>query len=392
MATHARLSPSGASGWANCSQWQNGPGSSFARYGTACHDLAARVLTGRTNACDHLGETVEVEGELFTVDQEMVDIVDAYVTDVRAFTMTHQLHVEVAVPIDHITGEPGATGTADAVLLTDDGRDLIVVDLKTGRGVEVEAEGNLQLAMYALGAMANLGARPRTITLAISQPRIVRALSTWQTSIAELLAIGQALSAAASRYGTGDATPSESACRWCAKKATCSALARRVQEQVGADFTDLTTEGAAQDAKVAELVAQVDIAQALTALDLIEDWCAAVRAEAERRLHQGVPVPGFKLVAGKRGARAWSDAAIAERTLLVDLKVPEREAFDRKLISPATAEKVLKGRKAEWAVLQALITQNEGRPTVAPVSDRRPAIEVTPTANLFADETGGDLT
>jgi hypothetical protein len=70
-----------------------------------------------------------------------------------------------------------------------------------------------------------------------------------------------------------------------------------MQETVGALFEDLTISGSAADAKVEELVREVDIALALSAVDLIEDWCSAIRAEAERRLHQGVPVTGYKLVA-----------------------------------------------------------------------------------------------
>jgi hypothetical protein len=48
---------------------------------------------------------------------------------------------ELEVPIGQLTGEHGATGTADAVILPGrDGAELVVIDLKTGRGVEVSAE------------------------------------------------------------------------------------------------------------------------------------------------------------------------------------------------------------------------------------------------------------
>ena len=80
---HADLSPSGADGWMGCAQWANNPGSTtYSRYGTACHDLAARMLSGGTTAHDHLGELIEVveedATEVFAVDAEMIEIVHAY--------------------------------------------------------------------------------------------------------------------------------------------------------------------------------------------------------------------------------------------------------------------------------------------------------------------------
>jgi hypothetical protein len=49
-------------------------------------------------------------------------------------------------------GLPGAFGTADAIVLSDDGETLTVVDYKNGY-TEVDAERNAQLMLYALGAL-----------------------------------------------------------------------------------------------------------------------------------------------------------------------------------------------------------------------------------------------
>ena len=396
---HADLSPSGADGWMGCAQWANNPGSTtYSRYGTACHDLAARMLSGGTTAHDHLGELIEVveedATEVFAVDAEMIEIVHAYTLVVRDLATNHALLVESPVPIDHVTGEAGAEGTADAILLPHDSEELIVIDLKTGRGHEVDALHNKQGLMYASGALAlsrMAGHDIKRVRIVISQPRVSRTPSEWVVPVEHLAEFEATAAAAAQRHGKAEATPGEAQCRWCAKKATCQALAARVQGDVGAMFDDLTATGKAADTKIADLVAQADISLALGAVDLIEDWCSAVRAEAHKRLLAGTAVTGFKLVAGKRGARDWVDAAAVEELLRKRFRLTIEQAFDLSLISPATAEKRLKDQPKRWAQLQSLISQSDGKPSVAPVSDKRPALEIKPIADLFNDETGADL-
>jgi len=48
--------------------------------------------------------------------------------------------VEQRLSIEAITKEPGAKGTSDAVILA--GEELVIVDLKYGRGVKVDADEN----------------------------------------------------------------------------------------------------------------------------------------------------------------------------------------------------------------------------------------------------------
>ena len=64
--------------------------------------------------------------------------------------------------------------------------------------------------------------------------------------------------------------------------------------------------------------------------------------------------------------------------------------YDMKVISPTSAEKLAKVEtigKRQWPKLQTLITQSDGKPHVAPVSDSRPALTVTPVADDFTDVT-----
>ena len=65
-----------------------------------------------------------------------------------------------------------AGGTADAVLYFPETRTMEVVDLKGGKGIIVEVEGNTQTRVYALGAvLACAGLPVATIKSTIIQPR-----------------------------------------------------------------------------------------------------------------------------------------------------------------------------------------------------------------------------
>lgn len=408
--THALLSPSGADGWMNCAGWSSSNTSSpYAREGTAAHELGEMCLTNGTDAVAYLGRVIKVEGDPFVVDEEMAGHVQVYVDLVREVVASTggELLVEQRLPIAHITGEIGAEGTSDTVILTPD--EIIVIDLKYGRGVQVDATENKQMQLYALGGLRKfemLGDFKR-VRMMISQPRVSVKPSEWDCTVEQLLAFGElasekALQAMPSELVPPTLSPSEKACKWCANKATCKARTELVVQTVtGAtldEFMDLDSTTQAEDIKVGiSLITATAaipddgafLATFLPHLDLIEDWVAAVRAKANELLRAGVPVPGYKLVQGKQGNRAWSDATQAE-ALLKTMRLKQEQMYDFKVISPTSAEKLVKAEvigPRQWPKLQALITRAEGGLSVAPVSDKRPAVEVKPVADEFSDLT-----
>ena len=124
---------------------------------------------------------------------------------------------------------------------------------------------------------------------------------------------------------------------------------------------------------------------------MIEGWCKAIRAKAEAELLAGHPVPGYKLVEGRRGSRRWTNDAEVEQTLK-SMRMKLEEMYDFSLISPTTAEKLHKAGTIgprQWPKLQGLITQSEGKPSVAPATDKRPALVIQATADEFADVSEG---
>jgi hypothetical protein len=134
------------------------------------------------------------------VDKAMVGYVEDYCKLVRELAEGNTLLVERKVPIGHLTGEEGAKGTADAVVIKGAERNLTVVDLKYGMGVEVSAIENPQLMLYALGAYEMYGvlADFETVSMYIHMPRL-NYVSEYHISVAELLQFGGSVQLAAAK-------------------------------------------------------------------------------------------------------------------------------------------------------------------------------------------------
>lgn len=400
-AYHAKLSPSGAHRWMTCAGSvvleASFPDQSsiFADEGTAAHTLSAWCLTDGTPADSYIGEVIHVGKRQFTVDKAMAGHVAGYVKLVKELADGGTLLVERKVPIGHLTGEDGATGTSDAVIVKASERNLTVVDLKYGMGVEVSAQENPQLQMYALGAYEAYGllADFDTVSMYIHMPRLNH-VSEYHVTVAELLAFGEKVREAAAvvaeaisvaDIGTDSyLRPGEKQCRFCKAKATCPALLAEVTNAVGGK--PATAEDFAQFMPVNNDVEVGDnyLSMAMDKVGLVEDWCKAIRAEVERRLLQAIEVPGYKLVEGKQGNRAWSDQAKAEAAMKA-MRLKQDDMYDKKLISPTTAEKLLRTDPKKWEKLGELITRSPGKPSVAHATDKRPSLAFhTATADEFA--------
>lgn len=370
--SHAKLGASGAHRWLECAgsisleeHFPEERTSPHAAHGTAAHELGEKCLREDTDTAHYKGDEIEADGQVFPVNDEMVDAVQQYVDYVR--DQKGELLIEKRV--DFSPWVPEGFGTADAVILNDG--TATIVDLKYGKGVRVDAEQNPQAMCYALGALHEYSFlyEIRTFRLVIVQPRLDH-ISEWDISRDDLMAWAtETLQPAAALALSPNPTfsPGDGQCRFCRAKGACRAYADYAISIASEGFSGV---GDAIAPSNPDLLENAEIGTLLPQLDMLSKWVEAVKERALSELLSGGDIPDHKLVAG-RSLRKWRDEGAAEEALRKKLKVAD--AFVKKLISPAQAEKKL-GKSSK--ILSDHCIKPEGKPTIAPMSDTRPALEI----------------
>lgn len=417
--SHAKFSPSAAHRWIACpgsmvmEKGIPNTSSAHADEGTAAHFLASECLEQGRNATDFLNCFIVIkkgnakwlisEGtnsvshslstSVFRVDLEMAEYVQKYIDAVRSQADGNELLVEQRVEFSEFIGSENAFGTADAIIICQS--EIQVHDLKYGR-TKVDAQGNEQLRLYALGALSQFGLFGdfTQARLVIHQPRIGH-VSEEVVSVEDLYEFAhrakntvqmiKAVDEGKALFNEQDLlNPGEKQCHWCKAKATCPALTKAVMTTIAGEFDDLSTCDLEVELKqaVENVPSQENetLGKLYAALPLIESWSKAVAVAVTEKLHNGEKVLGFKLVQGRAGNRSWSSAEEAEQ-VLKSMRLKVEDMYDLKLISPTNAEKLQKAGTIgprQWSKVESLIVRPEGKPTVAPESDKRPALEVNP--------------
>jgi len=350
---HAKLSASGSSRWLSCpasikaSEQYGESTNSSAEWGTACHEVGEMVLKD-------LDIPKEVNG--LEVTAEMLETAEDYAQYCRALGIAEVEMIEQRMDFSHIVPEGFGTGDYTALI---DGT-LHIVDLKTGHHL-VDAEENSQLMLYAIGAIRELEAiyDINRVVLHICQSR-ANHYSDWETTPEHLAEWGKWVSERANLALTDDApfSPSKKACQWCPHQVNCKALKDHVDNAVKGQFDNFEDlEGNADKIDLEHVKSILDNA------DLIVGFVKAVQEVALERMEGGETIDGYKLVESRTN-RKWKDESEVEALL-------NGEEIHVKKLKPMT--KILKEFGKDYD-LEALLIKPEGKPVVAPESDKRNAI------------------
>lgn len=121
-----------------------------------------------------------------------------------------------------------------------------------------------------------------------------------------------------------------------------------------------------------DLLTDEEIASILPLLDDIESWCKDVKAVALEKALNGTKFDGYKVVEGK-SQRKWTDEyAVASE---LELQGYDESVIYEKKLKGLTAVESLMGKKQFEQVLGKFVEKSQGKPTLVPESDKRPAID-----------------
>lgn len=384
---HALLSASGAAKWLSCPPSarleENFPNTSseYAKEGTVAHALAEMSARYNLNELSKKQLAAQKKKLLATEDgkkfytEEMQEHATAYAELVynklqEAKDRSEDAFAELEVKVDFSKWVPEGFGTGDCIIVADDW--LEIIDLKYGKGHRVEAAGNPQMRLYALGALEYYGTLYdiKNVRMTIYQPRLSGVQSSDEISVEELMAWAENVvkpTAALAFDGNGDFAPSEDACKFCRAKEQCKA---RYDRNL-----------ALFDEAVDPLLITADEAgDVLTKAKDIKAWLTDLENLVQSTLLSGVKVPGWKIVEG-RSNRVITDSVKAAEALKGAGYEDAQIYRPQELITLTQMEKDF-GKKNVAEIIGSLIEKPQGKPTLAPESDKRP--EFNPEAAILA--------
>lgn len=354
---HALLSASSAERWLACppsavaAAAYPAKSTDYTQEGTIAHEVAEAYARGIQTIAG---------GD---ITQEMIDCATGYRDYIQ-----EQIHGDDAVVlleqrVDFSPWVPGGFGTADCIIIQ--GTTMDVIDYKYGKGVAVSAVDNPQEKLYGLGALNDYGIAYdiEKIRLHIYQPRL-NSITVDELTVAELEEWGEKVvkpTADLAAKGKGEYTPGKH-CQFCPHAGRCRALTA-----VCTEFVKVIK------SKVAvPVLAPWEVAGILQMEPMLNLWLKRIREQALTTLLDGGEIPGYKVVAG-RGSRSWADDLEVGR-ILEKAGYSREDYTETTVLSVAKMEKAL-GKKKVTELLSGQILAQTGAPTIAPMSDKRPAYD-----------------
>ena len=382
--SHARLSASAADRWMHCpgsitlTEQLNLPntGSAYADEGTMAHSVAEWKLTNARKGPKYQKARKAWEASEHWC-REMDEATDFYADEVQAIYMRLLQEDAAAVlmveqRIDLEPWIPGGFGTSDAVVIGNG--EIHVCDLKYGKGVKVEAEGNPQLRLYGLGSAALFEDlyEFENVVLHIIQPRLDH-ISEEHISLADLQAWGDEVIRPAAKEASEGSERQECGawCKFCPAKAVCRA---RAEENLALARMEFRQPPALTPEEIAEVLGQIDRLQA---------WAKDVADYALQQALNGEKYDGWKLVEGRANRRYADETKVAET--LRGAGFDDAMLYEKKLLTITAMEKLV-GKKRFAELLEGdagLVIKPTGKPVLVPTSDKREELN---TANAAASD------
>jgi len=363
MGKHALLSASSSHRWLNCppsarlSEHYADQGSVYAAEGTEAHSLCEyKLKTALGMQAENPAATLRYYSD------EMEDCANGYAAFILELVATARQTcrdpiVLIEQRLDFSRYVRDGFGTGDCVLIADG--TLHVVDYKHGQGVLVEAEGNPQMMLYALGALELFDGiyDISTVSMTIYQPRrenvsthtvFKESLYQWAEDVLRL-ASKQAY-AGEGEFRCGDW------CRFCKAKSECHA---RAEENMSLARYDFRKPPLLTDNEVGSILARVD--------ELVA-WASDIKEFALQAALRGKRWDGWKLVEGRANRRYTDEQAVAQTVIAAGY-----DPYESTLRGITAMEKAL-GKTTFHDLLAPLVEKPQGKPTLVPLSDKRPAI------------------
>lgn len=372
---HAVLSASSSERWLHCPpsarlcETYEDKGSNYAAEGTDAHVLCEYKLR-----CALGMEAEDPTEHLTWFNEEMNDCADGYAEYLLEQIETARQAcsnpvVLIEQRVDFSRWVEDGFGTADALIIADG--TLRICDYKHGMGVLVRAAENPQLMCYALGALElfdNLY-DITTVSMTIYQPRRDN-VDTVEMPKEDLYRWAEdVLKPAAELAFAGDGNfLCGEWCGFCKAKNDCRARAE----------ANLTL--ARYEFKLPPLLTDEEIEDILVKLDALISWASDIKEYALQQALSGKEWLGWKLVEGRSNRKYLNDDIVAG--------VVEKAGFDpyeHKVLGVTAMQKLL-GKSHFDELLSPFIEKPQGKPTLVPESDKRPAMSTA--ASDFKENEG----
>ena len=372
---HALLSASGAHRWLNCTpsarlerEFEDSSGEAAAE-GTAAHALCEHKLKRALKLRSKKPVSQYDSDEMDSHTDGYVEFVLELIEQAKQACADPKVLIEQRLDFSRFV--PDGFGTGDCLVIADG--TLHIVDFKYGQGILVEAEENPQMKLYALGALELFDGiyDITSVSLTIYQPRrenisthTVEKESLYQWADEVLRPLAELAFVGSGEYCCGEW------CQFCRAAVKCRA---RAEEKLKLTRLEFSLPPILSDAEIEEILAKLDD---LTA------WANDIRAYAlEAALTHGKQWSGYKLVTGRSNRKYASEEAVADAAK----EAGYRDIFRQSLITVTEMEKLM-GKTKFNEILGGLIEKPPGKPSLVPLSDKRPAIHAFSATTDFMEE------